>query len=55
MWGLRVLVMHRERRSLLGKHRIGWEGSIEMVFEEQAGRLCTGLIWLRSWTRGGLF
>jgi hypothetical protein len=50
----RVLVRRPEGRRPLGRPRHRWEDNIKMDLQEVGWGACTGLIWLRIETGGGL-
>jgi hypothetical protein len=53
--GYRVLVRKPEGKSPLGRPRRRWENNIKRDLQEVGWRVvCTGLIWLRTVTDGGL-
>jgi hypothetical protein len=50
----RILVGKPEGKRPLGRPRRRWEGNIKTELRQE-GIVCTGLIWLRIETSGGLF
>jgi hypothetical protein len=50
----RILVGRPEGRRPLGRPRRRWEDNIKMDLQEVGWGACTGLIWLRIGTGGGL-
>jgi hypothetical protein len=51
----RILLGKPERKSPLGRPRCDGRIILKWILEKQVGVLWTGLIWLRIWTRGGIF
>jgi hypothetical protein len=52
----RVLVGKRKRKSPLGRPKRRWENNIRiyLLIRKDIAKLCTGYVWLRIWTSGGL-
>jgi hypothetical protein len=48
-----VLVGKPERKSALGRPRSRWEDNIKFMFKKWYGA-CSGFVWLRKGTGGGL-